>query len=88
MTKLNYKSTTEKPAIELLCEEIQDDLLMVLAVAGTVLQKTRNRVRDQKVAIVAEMGTENAQALLAVYTKLKEAIETGKGVTLEDLPSE
>ena len=53
MTKLDYTSTTEKPAIELLCGEIQDDLRMVLAVAGTILQKTRNRVQDQKAAIVA-----------------------------------
>jgi len=86
MTKLDYESGTQVPVIELKCEKIKERLMSVVWIAEPVLQQVRNLVRGQKAAIVAELGADNATALLAVYTKLKEAVEAGKGVTIEDIP--
>ena len=67
-------------------DEIRQHLATVINLADTQLLRIRNLVRQYgRSNIAAELGTD-AQALLTVYTKLKEAVETAKQVTVEDLP--
>ncbi len=65
---------------------IRELLANVTSIVDVSLLKIRNLVRDHgREAIAAELG-DDAQALLTVYTKLKEAIEAAKEITVEDLP--
>ena len=67
-------------------DEIRQHLASVIGLADTQLLRIRNLVRQYgRSNIAVELGTD-AQALLTVYTKLKEAVETAKQVTVEDLP--
>ena len=66
--------------------EIRSHLAAVISTADAKLHRIRNLVRDNgRASVAAELGADGA-ALLTVYTKLKEAIETAKGVAVEDLP--
>ena len=85
---LNYSQSTTTPDIENTCKEINDELMALVGTVETKLHKVRNLVRGQRAAIVAELGNDNATALQAVYTKLKEAVEAAKDVTLEDMPTD
>ena len=54
--------------------------------ADVVLLKARNIVRDHgRSAIAAELGSD-AAAMLTVYNSLRDAVEAGKAVTVEELP--
>ena len=86
MAKLDYSASTQVPAIELKCEQIKDKLLGTVAAIQPVLQQVRNLVRGDRAAIIAEMGVDKAQALLAVYTALKNAVDAANDSTTEDLP--
>ena len=67
--------------------DIRGHLASVIGLADTQLLRIRNLVRQYgRSNIAAELGTD-AQALLTVYTKLKEAIEAAKKITVEDLPT-
>ena len=67
-------------------KQIREYLAQVVSLADVRLLQIRNLVRDHgRSAIAAELG-DDAAALLTVYTKLKEAIETAKQITIEDLP--
>ena len=67
-------------------KQIREYLAQVVSLADVRLLQIRNLVRDHgRSAIAAELGGD-AAALLTVYTKLKEAIEVAKKVTVEDLP--
>ena len=66
--------------------KIREKLASVIGFADVRLQDIRNLVRKYgRANIAAELGTD-AAAMLAVYIKLKEAIEIAKGITVEDLP--
>ncbi len=67
--------------------DIRRTLGSAVSVADTHLRRVRKLVRPYgRAAIAAELGSDGA-ALLTVYTKLKEAIEAAKNVTVEDLPN-
>ena len=66
--------------------KIREKLGSVIGIAEIRLQEIRNLVSKYgRANIAAELG-DDTQALLTVYTKLKEAIEAAKGITVEDLP--
>ena len=66
--------------------DIRGHLASVISLADVQLLRIRNLVRQHgRSNIAAELGSD-AQALLTVYTKLKEAIEAAKQITVEDLP--
>ena len=68
------------------CNEIRESMGQVVSIAEVQLQRVRNLVRTySRATIAAELG-DDADALLTVYTKLKEAIEMAKEKTVEDLP--
>ena len=67
-------------------KQIREYLAQVVSLADVRLLQIRNLVRDHgRSTIAAELGGD-AAALLTVYTRLKEAIETAKEVAVEDLP--
>jgi len=66
--------------------KIREKLGGVIGIADIRLQEIRYLVRRYgRQAIAAELG-DDAQAMLTVYTKLKEAIEAAKEIQVEDLP--
>ena len=76
------------PAITItdIANNIRDKIAQVTSLADIRLQEIRNLVREYgRANIAAELGSD-AAALLTVYTKLKEAIEAARQVTIEDLP--
>ena len=67
--------------------DIRRHLGTVISLAEIRLTQIRNLVRDHgRSAIISDLGSD-AAALLAVYTKLKEAVEAAKEITVEDLPN-
>jgi len=65
---------------------IREKLASVIGLADIRLHEIRNLVRKYgRQAIATELGGD-AAALLVVYTKLKEAVEAAKEITVEDLP--
>ena len=74
------------PTITDVASNIRGKMGQVIVVAEQQLHQIRNLVRRHgRSTIAAELGSD-AAAMLTVYTKLKEAIETAKQVTIEDLP--
>ena len=66
--------------------KIREKLASVIGFADIRLQDIRNLVSKYgRANIAAELG-DDAPSLLVVYTKLKEAIEVAKGITVEKLP--
>ena len=54
--------------------------------ADAALHQIRNVVRGHRAAIATELNGD-ADALLTAYTKLKEAVEIAKEITVEDIPN-
>ena len=74
------------PTITDVANNIRQHLASVISLADVRLLQIRNLVRDHgRSNIAAELGPD-ASDMLTVYTKLKEAIEAAKQVTVEDLP--
>ena len=74
------------PTVSDVANDIRAKIGQVIVVAEQQLHQIRNLVRQYgRSNIAAELGTD-AAALLSVYTKLKEAVEAAKQVTIEDLP--
>ncbi len=66
--------------------DIRRHLGTVISLTEVRLTQIRNSVREHsRSAIAAELGSDGA-ALLSVYDSLKAAVETAKGITIEDLP--
>ncbi len=66
--------------------KIREHLANVIGIADIRLQDIRNLVAKYgRANITAELGSD-AAAMLVVYTKLKEAIEAAKDITVEELP--
>ena len=66
--------------------KVRDKLGQIVNLAEARLPEIRNLVRTYtRAAIAAELGSD-ATTMLVVYTKLKEAIEAAKNVTVENLP--
>ena len=66
--------------------DIREKIAQVVRLADIRLQEIRNLIRTHgRTAITAELGSD-AQDMLTVYTKLKEAIEAAKNITVEELP--
>ena len=79
----------EQPAqtITDVTNEIRQMIGQAVSIAEGQLHRIRSLVRAHtRAAIASELG-DDAQAMLTVYTKLKEAIEAAKDITVEDLPS-
>ncbi len=67
--------------------QIREEIGIAVTVADGKLLQVRNLVRQYgQVAISAELGPD-AAVMLTVYTRLKEAIEAAKEITVEDLPN-
>ena len=67
--------------------EVRGKLAQIVSLADIRLLEIRNLVRKHgRQDIANELGSD-AAAMLTVYTKLKEAIETAKEVAVEDLPT-
>ena len=67
--------------------EIREKMAQIVNLADIRLLEIRNLVREHtRAAIAAELGSDAAD-MLTVYTKLKEAVEAAKVVTVEDLPT-
>lgn len=65
---------------------IREKLAGVISIADIRLREIRQIVATHgRPAIAAELG-DDAPAMLIVYTKLKEAIESAKEITVEELP--
>lgn len=65
---------------------IREDVAAVLGHADAVLGRIRSVVKSNgRSVIAAELGGD-AAAMLTVYNSLKDAVETGKAVTIGDLP--
>jgi len=66
--------------------EIRKKISQVVSFAEIRLAEIRSIVKlRSRTAIAAQLGTD-AAAMLTVYTKLKEAIEVAKNITVEALP--
>ena len=66
--------------------KIREKLASVIGIADIRLLEIRNLVSKYgRAALSAELGSD-AAALLVVYTKLKEAVEVAKEITVEKLP--
>ncbi len=66
--------------------KIREKLASVVDLAEIRLHEIRTLVRKYgRPAIATELG-DDASAMLVVYTKLKEAIEAAKEITVEELP--
>ena len=66
--------------------QIREHLAGLVGAAEAKLQQVRNLVRQYgRAAISSEFGSD-AQSMLTVYNKLKEAIEVAKETIVEDLP--
>ncbi len=66
--------------------KIREKLSSVIGIADIRLVEIRNLVAKYgRQELAAELG-DDAAAMLVVYTKLKEAIEAAKDVTVEELP--
>lgn len=66
--------------------KIREALANVIGIADVQLHRIRNLVqRYGRANIAAELG-DDAQAMLTVYTKLKEAVEMAKETIIEELP--
>ena len=66
--------------------KIREKLASVIGIADIRLAEIRNLVSKYgRQEIAAELG-DDAQAMLVVYTKLKEAVEAAKDVEIEELP--
>ncbi len=64
----------------------REKLAQVVDIANIRLQEIRNLVsKHGRANIAAELGND-VQAMLTVYTKLKEAIEAAKEIEVEELP--
>ena len=69
-----------------IANDIRRKIAQVVNLADIRLSEIRNMVRDHgRSTIAAELG-DDAADMLTVYTKLKEAIEAAKQVSVEDLP--
>lgn len=65
---------------------IREHLASVISLADIRLLQIRNLVRQYgRSTIAAELG-DDAAAMLTVYTKLKEAVETARQIEVDDLP--
>ena len=83
-------SLTSVPVQETTITDIANDIrrkiAQVVNLADIRLTEVRGLVRDYgRSAIAAELG-DDAADMLTVYTRLKEAIETARQITVEDLP--
>ena len=66
--------------------KIREVLSSVIGIADIRLQQIRDLVSKYgRAELAAELG-DDAAAMPTVYTKLKEAIEAAKGITVEELP--
>ena len=66
--------------------KIRDRMGQVIQLADVRLADIRSLVgKYGRAAIAAELGSD-AAAMLVVYTKLKEAVEAAKEISIEDLP--
>lgn len=65
---------------------VREKLSQVVNLADVRLQEIRNLVRTHTRAAIADELGSDAAALLIVYTKLREAIEAAKNITVEELP--
>lgn len=70
---------------EAAARNIREIASSLLGHAESALQQIRMLVRGKRAAVAAELGGD-ATILLTVYTKLKEAVEAGKEISLEGLP--
>jgi len=69
-----------------IANDIREKIAQVVNLSEIRLQEIRNLVREYgRANIAAELGSD-APALLTVYTKLREAIEAAKNITVEELP--
>ena len=75
------------PAIRRSANMVREQLAGVLAHAESALQIVANEVRGQRASLVAELGVADAQGLATVYQKLSEAVQAGRGATVEALPT-
>jgi len=66
--------------------EIREKIAQVVSLADIRLQEIRNLVRLYGRAVIASQLGSDAAAMLTVYTKLKEAIEAAKEISVENLP--
>ena len=88
MKNLDYTIKTITPAVQTAVANIIEALTMQLNSANGTLASVRALIQEHgRAAIVMEIGdSAKAAALLAIYNHFKDAVETGQGVTLEDLP--
>ena len=66
--------------------DMREKISQVVNLADVRLQEIRNLVRTHTRAAVADELGSDAADLLIVYTKLREAIEAAKNITVEELP--
>ena len=77
-----------KPAYTItdVADKVRDCIGKAVNVADHELHQIRSLVQQYtRSAIAAELG-DDAADMLTVYTKLKEAIETAKQITVDELP--
>ena len=83
LTDITEPQQTETQVAALRVREITRDILNM---ADTGLKRIRMHVRGKRADVATELG-DDAAAMLTVYNKLKDAIEAGKSVTIDDLPT-
>ena len=66
--------------------DIRGKIAQTVGLADIRLQEIRNLVREHTRAVIAAELGDDAAALLTTYAKLKEAIESAKEITVEELP--
>ncbi len=78
--------TPQAVTITDVANEVRQRLAQTVNLADQQLHQIRRLVNQYtRAAIATELGSD-AVAMLTVYTKLKEAVETAKEITVEDLP--
>ena len=83
LTDIPVPQQTEAQRAAALVRQIVKD---VLNHAQSALHQVRTTVRGQRSAVATELG-DDAAAMLTVYNRLKDAVEAGKAVTVDDLPA-
>lgn len=83
LTKIPEPELTEA---QVAAVEIRQTVRAILDHTQAGLHQIRTAVRGQRSAVAAELGSD-ASAMLTVYNSLKNAVEVGKSVTIDDLPT-
>ncbi len=84
---LTSKTQDTRTGPEQAAEKIRELMAATLDHAEVTLQQIRSLVRKYTRAALAEELGDEAAAMLSVYSDLRNAVQTGKNIIVEDVPA-